>query len=179
MIKASLSSSATSNAGSLATSGLDGEGWPRWMREAFAIQPEDTAPATAVAPARVDAASVRRRTRASRTSAQLNRKRLALLFSTWLVAYRKGTIRSACGHRDVLRGRTNLIAIGAKQTSSPVARCRRVYRYAASFLAARIPGRLSQSGSTNLQAARAYHPTPAQRLPNTAGLVFTARQPKK
>ena len=32
-------------------------------------------------------------------------------------------------------------------------------------------------GSENL--ASAYHPTPAQRRPNTGGLVFTADQPKK
>ncbi|MET3907196.1 hypothetical protein ABID59_001527 [Bradyrhizobium sp. S3.3.6] len=66
MFKGSLLSSATSNAGSLAKSGFDWESWPRWMREAFAIQPDATAPAkpeTAAAPARVDPASVRRLTR--------------------------------------------------------------------------------------------------------------------
>jgi hypothetical protein len=66
MIKGTLLSPATSNAGSLAKSGLDLEGWPRWMREAFATQPEATAPAmpeAVAAPARVDPASIRKLTR--------------------------------------------------------------------------------------------------------------------
>jgi hypothetical protein len=49
-----------------ATSGLDLERWPRWMRDALAIQPETTAPAyprIENAPARTDPASVRKLTR--------------------------------------------------------------------------------------------------------------------
>lgn len=49
-----------------ATSGLDLERWPRWMRDALAIQPETKAPAyprIESAPARVDPASVRKLTR--------------------------------------------------------------------------------------------------------------------
>lgn len=49
-----------------ANSGLDLERWPRWMRDAHAIQPEITAPAYPLiesAPARTDPASVRKLTR--------------------------------------------------------------------------------------------------------------------
>lgn len=49
-----------------ANSGLDWERWPRWMRDALAIQPETTAPAypsIESVPARTDPASVRKLTR--------------------------------------------------------------------------------------------------------------------
>ncbi|MEH2492605.1 hypothetical protein [Bradyrhizobium sp. AZCC 2230] len=63
MIKQPLSPVAVVKAGLPANSELDLERWPRWMREALAIQPETTTRAansvTAVAPARVDPASVR------------------------------------------------------------------------------------------------------------------------
>lgn len=63
MIKGTLLSPATSNAGSLTNPGLDREGWPRWMREALAIQTEISTAAKSeieTAPARVDPTSVRK-----------------------------------------------------------------------------------------------------------------------
>lgn len=49
-----------------ATSGLDLERWPRWMRDALAIQPETKTPEhprIESGPVRVDPASVRKLTR--------------------------------------------------------------------------------------------------------------------
>ncbi|MCK1396497.1 DUF2958 domain-containing protein [Bradyrhizobium sp. 1] len=44
---------------------------------------------------------------------------------------------------------------------------------------ARIPGDRCNQARPNCQPREPYHPTPAQRRPNTGGLVFTACQPKK
>jgi hypothetical protein len=45
MIKLPLSSAAASNAMLPARPGLDLDGWPHWIRDALAIQPETAAPA--------------------------------------------------------------------------------------------------------------------------------------
>jgi hypothetical protein len=41
------------------------------------------------------------------------------------------------------------------------------------------PGAIVAIRLRQLSSRASYHPTPAHRLPNTGGLVFTADQPKK